>query len=111
MRILLLAATVALLPQASTAAPAGASKLTIGPEAPKVIIAPAVESAIKAPPSECRKPTAYIAHDGLIWPNDKLEPRKLTELPPAQGFMAVYRVTNGCEDPMTMVEYRTGRRR
>jgi hypothetical protein len=111
MRILLLAAAAALLPQASTAAPGGAPKLIIESETPELMISPAVESAIKAPPSECRRPTAYIARGGLIWRNDKLEPRKLTELPPAQGFMAVYRVTNGCEDPMTMAEYRTGRRR
>ncbi len=57
-------------------------------------------------PQVCRR-----AADRLVWRDDKLQPRKLTELPPAQGFMAVYRVTNGCEDPMTMVEYRTGRRR
>lgn len=40
-----------------------------------------------------------------------LKPRKLTELPPAKGFMAVYRVVNGCEDPMTMIEYGSRGRR
>jgi len=101
MRILLLTAAAALLPQASTAAP------------PKVggnLFDPTIESSIKTPPSECRRPSAYIADDRLVWRDDKLQPRKLTELPPALGFMAVYRGTNGCEDPMTMVEYRTGRR-
>lgn len=102
MRILLLTATAAMLPQASAAAPA--QLFAHG-------VAPAIESSIKTPPSECRRPTAYIADDRLVWRDDNLQPRKLTELPPAQGFMAVYRVTNGCEDPMTMVEYRTGRRR
>ena len=103
MRTLLLAAAAVLLPQASTAAP------------PKVggnLFAPSVESSIQTPPSTCRRPTAYVADENsLAWRDDKLQPRKLTELPPAQGYMAVYRVTNGCEDPMTMVEYRTGRRR
>jgi len=102
MRILLLAAAAALLPQASTAAP---------PESGGKPILPTVESAIKTPPSECRRPTRYVADNAPAWRNEKLQPRKLTELPPAQGYMAVYRVTNGCEDPMTMVEYRTGRRR
>lgn len=36
---------------------------------------------------------------------------KLTELPPATTYMAVERHIGGCEAPMTMVEYRTGRRR
>jgi hypothetical protein len=41
---------------------------------------------------------------------DRIAPRKLTELPPAIGYMAVYRTINGCEVPMTVVEYRTGRK-
>jgi hypothetical protein len=39
-----------------------------------------------------------------------LTPQKLTELPPAIGYMAVHRTVDGCENPLTMVEYRTGRR-
>lgn len=102
MRILLLTATAALLPQASTAAP---------PQAQGQKIAPAIATSVPHPKSECRRPTAYIANDGLSWREGTLKPRKLTELPPAQGYMAVYRSINGCEDPMTMVEYRTGEKR
>jgi len=41
---------------------------------------------------------------------DNNAPPPRTELPPAVGYMAVYRTVNGCEVPMTIVEYRTGRR-
>jgi hypothetical protein len=34
--------------------------------------------------------------------------RKLDELPDATGYMAVYRTVDGCEVPMTVVEYRQG---
>ena len=40
-----------------------------------------------------------------------LAPKKLTELPPAIGYMAVYRQIGGCEAPLTMVEYRRPQRR
>jgi hypothetical protein len=102
MRILLLIAAAALLPQPSTAAPAGAEA------AENIATIPKPAAAL---PNECRRPTDYKADNSLSWRGEGLKPRKLTELPPATGYMAVYRVTNGCEDPMTMVEYRTGRRR
>jgi hypothetical protein len=35
----------------------------------------------------------------------------LTQLPPAQTFMAVDRRIDGCEAPLTMVKYRQGQRR
>lgn len=41
----------------------------------------------------------------------KLMPRKLTELPPATTYMAVWRHVGGCVAPLTMVEYRNPRRR
>jgi len=34
----------------------------------------------------------------------------LTKLPPAQTFMAVDRRIDGCEAPLTMTDYRGGRR-
>ena len=51
----------------------------------------------------CPRTTNHYAWDG----GKPLSPRKLTELPPGKGFMAVYRTVDGCEFPMTMVEYRT----
>ncbi len=40
---------------------------------------------------------------------ERLGPRKLGELPPAQTFMAVDRRVGGCAAPMTMSEARTAR--
>jgi len=55
----------------------------------------------------CPRTTSYYA-----WQRDKsVAPKKLNELPPAVGYMAVYRQVGGCEFPMTVVEYRRGGRR
>ena len=40
---------------------------------------------------------------------ERLGPRKLGDLPPAQTFMAVDRRVGGCAAPMTMSEARTAR--
>ena len=64
-------------------------------------------AATQASPKTCPRTTSQYA-----WDKGKpLAPRKLAELPPGKGFMAVYRTVDGCEFPMTMVEYRTGGRR
>jgi hypothetical protein len=61
-----------------------------------------------APPqANCPRTTSHYA-----WRRDqKVEPRKLTELPSAEGYMAVYRLIGGCEAPLTMIEYRRGAKR
>jgi hypothetical protein len=57
--------------------------------------------------ANCPRTTSVYA-----WQRGKpVKPQKLTELPPAKGYMAVYRVVGGCEIPMTMTEYRQGSRR
>lgn len=57
--------------------------------------------------AKCPRTTSYHA-----WQRDKaVKPHKLTELPPATTYMAVVRVVNGCEDPLTLIEYRRGGRR
>jgi hypothetical protein len=68
---------------------------------------PASAASDAAPPvakaNSCPRTTRQYA-----WQRGKpLTPKKLTELPPGKGYMAVYRTVNGCEYPMTMVEYRT----
>ena len=63
------------------------------------------------PSTSCPKTTSYLADKSGLYRGEPLMPRKLTELPPATGYMAVYRVINGCEAPLTMVEYRRGVRR
>jgi len=60
---------------------------------------------------QCPHTTSYVADQSGLYRGQRLTPRKLTELPPAIGYMAVYRHIGGCEAPMTMVEYRNPRRR
>ena len=57
---------------------------------------------------KCRKTTSYRADLGSAWRGDPMTPRKLTELPPAESYKAVYRTVNGCEEPMTVAEYQRG---
>ena len=74
------------------------------------VAAPALAGPITTPkysaPAHCPRTTNHYAAE----PGKPLKPRKLTELPPAIGYMAVYRTVNGCEVPMTIIEYRTGRK-
>jgi len=57
--------------------------------------------------ANCPRTTNYYA-----WHRGKsLKPRRLTKLPPAKGYMAIYRRVGGCEMPMTMTEYRQSGRR
>jgi hypothetical protein len=63
------------------------------------------------PAPHCSRTTSYLADKGSLYRGAPLAPRKLTELPPAVGYMAVYRQIGGCEAPLTMVEYRRAQRR
>lgn len=63
------------------------------------------------PNAQCSRTTAYLADQSGLYRGVPLTPRKLTELPPAIGYMAVYRHVGGCEAPLTMVDYRNSRRR
>jgi hypothetical protein len=70
-----------------------------------------IAAAPLAPPASgtttCPRTTQYYA-----WQRGKsVKPQKLNELPPARGYMAVYRHVGGCEMPMTVTEYRQGGRR
>ena len=58
--------------------------------------------------SNCRKTTSYHAELGSAWRGDRVAPRNLTDLPPAESYKAVYRTVNGCEEPMTVAEYQRG---
>ena len=59
----------------------------------------------------CSPTRSYVANGGSIYRGQKLQPKKLTELPQGTTYMAVFRHIGGCEAPMTMVEYRSGARR
>ena len=65
----------------------------------------------KQPGANCPRTTHYLADNAGVYRGPGLAPRKLTELPPATAYMAVYRVVAGCEVPLTMTEYRNPRRR
>ena len=73
---------------------------------------PVSVSQVKATPDTnsapvCRHTTNYLAGESSLYRGKPLAPRKLTELPPATTYMAVYRRIDGCEAPLTMVEYRS----
>ena len=59
---------------------------------------------------QCPGTARYLADQAGIYRRQPLTPRKLTELPPATTYMAVYRHIGVCDDPLTMVEYRNPRR-
>lgn len=61
--------------------------------------------------AHCPHTTSYLAERSGLYRGAPLIPRKLTELPPATTYMAVFRHIGGCEAPLTMVEYRNPRRR
>ena len=80
-------------------------------------------AAVAAPPSQsaetpgastashCPRTTSYLADKSGLYRGQPLKPRKLTELPSGTTYMAVFRHIDGCEVPLTMVEYRNSGRR
>jgi hypothetical protein len=87
MRILLVAAA-ALIAPASAAAPPAQVEPTAAQTKPK---------------AECR--TSSVHQASPFNRADPVRPQKLNELPQATGYKAVYRTIDGCEVPMTVVEY------
>ena len=79
-----------------------------------IISAPAVAAGpqqLKSPSASCPRTTSYLADKSGMYQGKPLVPKKLTELPSAVTYMAVLRRIDGCEAPLTMVEYRNSRRR
>ena len=60
---------------------------------------------------KCPRTTSHYAANDSLYRGGRMSPRKLTELPPATPYMAVYRRIGDCEVPLTMVDYRNPRRR
>ena len=82
-----------------------------GPPPPQAVETPSEPAPLSAQKAEnCPRTTSHYAGKGSMYGGAPLTPQKLTELPPAVGYMSVYRTLDGCENPLTMVEYRTGRR-
>ena len=103
MRLLVLALAAAVLPAASVA-PAQQASPPLNPIDPQSPLAakplPDTNAAEK-----CRRPDYRRAED-----SGKVEFKRLDQLPEATAYMAVYRTIADCEVPMTVTEYRTGRR-
>ena len=78
---------------------------------PAVAAGPNTVDLTARPSAHCPKTSSYVAGESGVYRGQRLTPKKLTELPPGKGYMAVYRRVDGCEYPMTMVEYRNPRRR
>jgi hypothetical protein len=81
-----------------------------------IISTPAMAAGPAPPPSKptaanCPHTTSYLADKSGLYRGQPLIPKKLTELPPATTYMAVYRHIGGCEAPLTMVDYRNPHRR
>jgi hypothetical protein len=121
MRLLLLS-LVAVAVAPAVAAPQRAEPVVVHGDRPalRFIDPPSGERVLSTVPTidpdtgkavKCRNADAQFAgRDGLA-PIKPLQPQKLTELPPATPYMAVYRHIGGCNAPLTMVEYRNPRRR
>jgi hypothetical protein len=114
-RILLLTALMA-IPASAASVPGSAPPLFTVPDAPvPVISVPAHDRSVINPSRSaalglCPPTAAQMAADRASKSGGPLF-HKLTELPPGKGYMAVYRTVDGCADPMTMVEYRSGEKR
>ena len=66
----------------------------------------------KAPPlqkagAECPGATSQFARNGSMWTADPAKPKKLTQLPPAEAYAAVYRLDErGCMVPVKFRDVR-----
>jgi hypothetical protein len=76
-----------------------------------IALAAAHSSAAQKPaltPPDCSDATSHFANKGGVWRGNPAKPKKLTELPPADAYAAVYRRDErGC---MVPVKYRDVRR-
>lgn len=80
-----------------------------------ILSGPAVAAGPQQQPNaqgaNCQRNTNYLAGEIGVYRGKPVSPKKLTELPKGTPYMAVLRHINGCDAPLTMVEYRNPRRR
>lgn len=81
--------------------------LALNPSSNHVVLAPTVErpGAFKGE-SKCPNATSHFARKGSVYRGDPAKPKKLTELPDAEAYAAVYRLENGCAVPVLYREVR-----
>lgn len=87
--------------------------LTLAVSVPAIAAAPPIplNKATADPPPVCPQTKPYIAGASSLYRGKRLTPQTLTELPPANFYIAVLRHdANGCEDPI-IVRYKVGHSR
>lgn len=114
MRILLLTALLG-IPASAASAPSPSAPLFLAPDRPEPVISlpapdgPVINPSRRAALGLCPPTTAQVAANGTQTAEGRDLIHKLTELPPANAYVAVYRQVNGCEAPI-VVKYGLGRR-
>jgi len=79
-----------------------------------VVFAMASSVHVVSPPSSaslvaedrCANATSHYASKASVYRGDPARPQKLTDLPPAEAYAAVYRVVDGCAVPVLYREVR-----
>ena len=86
-----------------------AMTIAAGPTAQPTVVTPSsARQTSLLQQSDCPGATSQFARDGSIWRQKPVKPQKLTELPPADAYAAVYHLDErGC---MVPVKYRDIRR-
>jgi len=114
MRVLLLTSLLA-IPASAASVPSASVPLYSEPANTEPVISlPAGENGVINPNPRaelglCPQTAAQMAADRVRKSGGRDLFHKLTELPPADGYVAVYRRVNGCEAPI-VVKYGIGRR-
>jgi len=68
---------------------------------------PAKSPPLQKPTADCPRATTQFTRNGRVWSQDPARPRKLSQLPPAESYAAVYRLDgNGCMVPVKFREVR-----
>ena len=75
----------------------------------RIVTAPALEKPTPFTSNTCRRPTREYAREGGAYRGRPARPKRLTELPPAETYAAVYRLVDGCEIPLLYREVRSFR--
>ena len=75
---------------------------------PGVVTAPSMHKPNALQASDCPSASSHFARNRSIWREVPMKPRKLTELPPAETYAAIYHLDErGC---MVPIKYRDVRR-
>jgi hypothetical protein len=74
---------------------------------PAIVTPPSAHRPSLLQTSDCPNPSSQFARDGSVWRQKPVKPQKLTELPSAEAYAAVYRLDErGCMVPVKFREIR-----